>query len=81
LPLHTKPLGKRSQLILQRQTAARHNRPIQRLPTTGTIAGTAGIIAIIIQARRSNSFQEEKTKGGARRLPLFAFYCVDSEVR
>jgi hypothetical protein len=76
-----KLLGKRNRLILQRQTAARHNRPIQRLLTIGTIAGTAGIIAIIIRARRSNNSTAATFEGGARRLPLFCKYGLSAPKR
>jgi hypothetical protein len=51
--LHAKPLGKR--FIPRRLTTARHNHQIQLLLTIGIIAGTVGIIAIIIQVRSSSN--------------------------
>jgi hypothetical protein len=59
-----KTLGKRIRLMLQRPATAKHNHPIQLLPTTGTIAGIVGIIAIIVQARPSNSSIADKLKKG-----------------
>jgi hypothetical protein len=66
-----KILGKRIRLMLQRPATAKHNHPIQLLPTTGTIAGIVGIIAIIAQARPSNSSMADKLKRGSRAAPPF----------
>lgn len=55
---------------------------MQLLRMIGTTAGIASTITIIILGHRSNSQTTDKmAKGGAGRLPLLPFYCVDSEAR